>query len=1501
MPMPLVRDLSWSNLKTAASRLGSQNKQQAGTDSDGASTPGNSADVSTPGEQTIAGSSGESSKVNLGTAPGSTPIATAGSRGERSTSGSAGSRLAVPGSDSQASFGAASLASIQSFASSTSSQQQQPPQPRTTLALLRVQVVRASNLTPKDRNGKADPFVSVTIPGLANLPGRPGSGGKTLDGQAQEAYRRQTAVIPKTLEPEWKDEVWDFEVTNEWFGPGGWQEAEAAIEAEDDDEEALDTSTAKDDQNVAPQLATIRLDPEAAAQASSLPPDQAANALVAGATLSVEAKDKRPTSRRMLSATASKVLSSSAKGMKMLPKGAAAGARAVARGAPRPMRLRRNGGSGGASSRLRGPAAGLVSNLEIVVWDKDFARREYMGEASWPVWEWCRGKRKVEWEKSSPVKGTSSEAEEAVWLSLVSSRQNAKVSGQVQIRLGFVPVAGSPVKSLDRLYRSLVASAVGAGSRVDGAVKTIHLAHQSGEMHPALQPGVPIANDEEIRAGIRAIPASQSVGTAEQFFADDGFSSDEEEQEELLDSESEEDENDDSDFSESETDTDDLLSAGDDGYSSSLTATEGESDADILTRHRQRVRQVTPESQRGTPGLDSMAKPSFVNASSADSPSSDAGLTPDSSLEASAAAPRNRRKLFKGLVRRRTGEVQTSGEVTPAEPLDASIAAAQGKTQTRKKPRKLKGTGKKDGETREERKLRKMRRRLARRERNREDRERKQEAAAAKADYSFKSSGDIIGIVMMEVKGAKDLPRWKNSMRTGFDMDPFAIVAFGQKIFRTRVLRHTLNPVWDEKLLFHVRQHEDNFVVKMSIYDWDKLTANDHVGSCELPLAALVDAAPKPKPGTSLYSYAEDGLHEMQTFELPLNRVEKDEDVKYGESSPKLTIQAKFTPYAALRQRFWRQLCQQFDTNDSASLSLLELTSMLDSLGSTLTPETIASFFTRFDKSAESDEISIDEAIIALEAETQKSFRDKRRTTGSGTATAASTVSEQTSSYDQAVPANQDVAGRPTMDVSGPKAPTPAIHVEPEEMDSAEGSVGSSNPVPTTALEPAKEDSEASIKPVQLERPRPGERGLSMSSTSGGDETPEDSMVERVILLKSCPLCHMPRLSKKGDGDVVTHLAVCASQDWRRVDSMVVRNFVTASQAHRKWLNKIVITATQGRYKLGGNSANIIVQDRETGELLEEKMQVYVRLGIRLLYQGARSRMEGARVRRMLKNMSVKQGKKYDSPSSAREIPGFITFHNLNVNEIRDPLDSFKTFNEFFYRKLKADARPVSEPNNPARLVSAADCRLMVFPSIDQAATIWVKGREFSVERLLGDALKSSLGSKEEVDEYRNGSLCIFRLAPQDYHRFHCPADATVGKPHPIEGAYYTVNPMAIRSAIDIYGENVRVIVPFSSSKFGTFFAVNVGAMMVGSVKITVKEGDEVKRGDEMGYYAFGGSTTILVFKRGVMTWDEDIVANSNASIETLVKQGTGIGRATASIGSGSGKAAGSQEEDDDE
>ncbi|KIS69468.1 uncharacterized protein UMAG_02799 [Mycosarcoma maydis] len=1349
--------------------------------------------------------------------------------------------------------------------------------PSTTLCTLRVQVLSGNNLAAKDRNGKSDPFVAVSLPGSA--------------ASSHHANNSHTTVKPKTLDPVWKAEeaTFEFRVVPDWFGPHF-----AAVASDD-----IDSSVVR---------AAIQ---QVITDASPLSPHAAAaSAAAAAATTTTTNPTTKPRPRLGLRSASTKKISGAASKIFVAPvKLGAAGARVVGRQMPRPMLLRRRlrpstdplsnstAALHDAAKPTRGSiqldaSNGIVSSLEFVIWDKDrFSGDDYMGECSLPVSSWCKDGF-AEWSKAQPL-----------WLPLESSHPHAKISGELQVKIGFVPASptaatGPQSWSVDELYNRLVLAALGTQG-----------------------------------AAVRAIPASQSVGTtgATEAFLDDGLSSDsddeddEDDDDDDDDDDGDDDDDDDDDEEEGEEDDDDDdddddLGVSDGGPSDLNDGLEFESDDEaVYDQHYQSI--------AGAPAA-------ATQSSTASASPSAALLTPPPQSQ---TTPGKYRRIFSR--NKSPKSTSTSGAATPidstapapASDFDASQAAApiESASATGTKPRtkrrlprvrRLKPNAA-PGDDSQTSDSRRSKRQGGARRRGQGNSRRKRGEYAFKAEMGM----DIIGIVMMEVKGATDLPRWSNMTRTGFDMDPFAIISFGQKIFRTRVARHTLNPTWNEKLLFHVRRHETNFQTKFMIYDWDRMSSNDYVGGTQISIADLVDAAPKADAETGLYKMGDEGIAgSMKEFVLPLSRVEKDEEVKFKSKRPTLTIQAKFTPYDALRQRFWHHLAQQFDTNDSGTLSRLELSSMLDSLGSTLSTKTLDSFFLGVNKNPEEDELTFEETIVALEAEVQKPWNLKRKAVRQSSFNSGpQTPSLLGGVGDVGTDLNQE------MDFSGADAPsagsglheraTPIItgtaltRSSTSDDTAAGGAMTNSGGMMRTldrdlsALSlTSSTDScsngggsgarssqlTADSATARLAKPRSASGSSSgmlsssptpplihIESNQGLSSYDDLSTPERVVRLQSCPLCHMPRLSKKGEMDIITHLAVCASQDWRRVESLTVRNYVTASQAHRKWYTKVVNKISQGNYSLGANSANIIVQDRRTGELMEEKMQVYVRLGIRLLYQGARSRMEGARVKKMLKNMSIKQGVKFDSPASAREIPTFIAFHHLNTDEIRDTLESFKTFNEFFYRKLKPDARPNEEADNARRLVSGADCRMMAFESISEATRIWIKGRDFSVSRLLGDASKGV----SDMDVYQNGgALAIFRLAPQDYHRFHCPADATVGKFTWIAGQYYTVNPMAIRSAIDVYGENIRVVVPFHSAQFGTFYAVCIGAMMVGSTVLTVNEGQHVRRGDEFGYFKFGGSTIVLVFERGRVAWDRDLVDNSRAAIETLVRVGMGIGRATA-------------------
>ena len=111
---------------------------------------------------------------------------------------------------------------------------------------------------------------------------------------------------------------------------------------------------------------------------------------------------------------------------------------------------------------------------------------------------------------------------------------------------------------------------------------------------------------------------------------------------------------------------------------------------------------------------------------------------------------------------------------------------------------------------------------------------------------------------------------WRAVTRTGWDMDPFVVISFGKKVFRTRIIRHSLNPSWDEKLIFHVRRYESKFEIQFSVLDWDKLSANDHIGDASLELAELISRAPQKDPNTDLYAAGEDGIHDLDPFTVQL-------------------------------------------------------------------------------------------------------------------------------------------------------------------------------------------------------------------------------------------------------------------------------------------------------------------------------------------------------------------------------------------------------------------------------------------------------------------------------------------------------------------------------------------------------------------------------------------------------------------------------------------------------
>jgi phosphatidylserine decarboxylase len=243
-------------------------------------------------------------------------------------------------------------------------------------------------------------------------------------------------------------------------------------------------------------------------------------------------------------------------------------------------------------------------------------------------------------------------------------------------------------------------------------------------------------------------------------------------------------------------------------------------------------------------------------------------------------------------------------------------------------------------------------------------------------------------------------------------------------------------------------------------------------------------------------------------------------------------------------------------------------------------------------------------------------------------------------------------------------------------------------------------------------------------------------------------------------------------------------------------------------------------------------------------------------------------GWKMNKTVSSMQILPFITEYNLDVDEFAKSAFDYRTFNEFFYRALKPEARPVAAGERVA--VFPADGRHLVFPDVGAAKGFYVKGQTLSLTELLGDEALAR--------NFAGGSVLISRLCPVDYHRFHFPVAGVPGESWLINGWLYSVSPVALRRNLRYLVENKREITLIESPVFGPVAMVEVGATNVGSIRQSFVAGRAVAKGDEKGLFAFGGSCVITVFQRGRIRFDADLLASSADHVECYAKMGDRLG-----------------------
>lgn len=240
----------------------------------------------------------------------------------------------------------------------------------------------------------------------------------------------------------------------------------------------------------------------------------------------------------------------------------------------------------------------------------------------------------------------------------------------------------------------------------------------------------------------------------------------------------------------------------------------------------------------------------------------------------------------------------------------------------------------------------------------------------------------------------------------------------------------------------------------------------------------------------------------------------------------------------------------------------------------------------------------------------------------------------------------------------------------------------------------------------------------------------------------------------------------------------------------------------------------------------------------------------------------------------------FIKQYQINMDEARHSNPAhFKTFNDFFVRELKEDARPVEQGSQI--VTHPADARVSQFGAIENGLLIQAKAHHFSAQALLG-------GDKALFDEFKEGQFATLYLSPSDYHRVHMPCDGVLRSMIYVPGDLYSVNPLTAENISNLFARNERVVCIFDT-EFGPMAQILVGATIVGSIEliwagtVTPPRGNTVyrwdypatghtsvslKKGEEMGRFKLG-STVINLFAKDAVHFDDSMALGEKTVLGT--------------------------------
>ena len=241
-------------------------------------------------------------------------------------------------------------------------------------------------------------------------------------------------------------------------------------------------------------------------------------------------------------------------------------------------------------------------------------------------------------------------------------------------------------------------------------------------------------------------------------------------------------------------------------------------------------------------------------------------------------------------------------------------------------------------------------------------------------------------------------------------------------------------------------------------------------------------------------------------------------------------------------------------------------------------------------------------------------------------------------------------------------------------------------------------------------------------------------------------------------------------------------------------------------------------------------------------------------------------GRRMDHPKTKEKVAPFIDDYQMDVDDFLDTPESYPHFNAFFYRKLKPSARPIAETD----LVFPADGRHLGFENAEDIAGAFIKGQKWDLRALIDDDAL--------YQQFKGGSLVLSRLCPVDYHRFHFPCAGTPGETRVINGPLFSVSPIALRQNLGYMWENKRTCTVLDTPDLGKVLILEIGATCVGSILQTYQANQAIAKGDEKGYFAFGGSSTITIFQPAKIQLSSDLLEHSANCQELYARMGDTMG-----------------------